>query len=393
MFELHEHQREAIAKLHTGSVLVGDVGSGKSITALEYARRKHPASLIVVITTAKKRDSGEWYADALKMSLDQILIVDSWNNIHNYVGKDAFFIFDEQRIVGSGSWVNNFYAIANSCDGWILLTATPADVWMDLVPIFIANGFFENRTEFYENHVVFSRFTKYPKVDRYVDTYILEHYRNQIYVEMYLERHITRVEHIVDVEFDLKEQQTIYRDRWNTEENLPIRNAGEMMRLLRKSSNAHTSRIEAVIEICKKHPRVIVFYNHNYELEILRTLMTQLDIPMAEWNGHLHQPIPIEERWIYLVQYQAGAEGWNCVDTDTIVFYSLPYSYRNFHQAKGRIDRMNTKFEILNYYILKSRSIIDQAIWRSLNRKKNFQASAFAKKVWPQKEETKRRLN
>lgn len=369
------------------------MGTGKSIAALEYARTRHPHSEIIVITTAKKRDSGEWYADAMKMSLRQTLVVDSWNNIQNYVGRDAFFIFDEQRIVGNGSWVDHFYSIANTCDGWILLTATPADVWMDLVPIFIANGFFRNRTQFNNEHVVFSRFTKYPKVDRYLDTWVLEKYRDEIYVEMYLERHTTRVEHMVDVEFDLAEQQLIYRDRWNPEENLPIKDAGEMMRLLRKSSNSHPSRLEAVKKICADNPRVIIFYNHNHELEALRTLMPELDIPMAEWNGHYHQPIPFGDRWIYLVQYQAGAEGWNCITTDTVIFYSLPYSYRNFHQAKGRIDRMNTPYEIMNYYILKSRSIIDQAIWKSLHRKKNFQASAFAKKAWPREEAPKRRLN
>lgn len=329
----------------------------------------------------------------MKMSLRQSLHVDSWNNIGNYVDSNAFFIFDEQRIVGSGAWVDHFYSIAANCEGWILLTATPADVWMDLVPMFIANGFFKNKTEFNRDHVVFSRFTKFPKVDRYVDTWILEKYRDEIYVEMYLERHTTREEHIVDVEFDLAEQQLIYRDRWNAEENIPIKDAGEMMRLLRKSSNSHPSRLDAVRKICAHTPKVIIFYNHNYELEILRTLMTELDIPMAEWNGHYHQPIPDGDRWIYLVQYQAGAEGWNCTSTDTIIFYSLPYSYRNFHQAKGRIDRMNTPFEVMHYYVLKSRSIIDTGIWRSLFRKKNFQASAFAKKAWPKEPTVKRRLN
>lgn len=392
MFELLEHQREAIAKLHTGSVLVGDVGSGKSITALAYAAKNHPKLDIIVITTARKRDSGEWYADAMKMSLRQTLIVDSWNNIKEYVGRDAFFIFDEQRVVGGGAWVDAFLEIT-SMEDWILLTATPADVWMDLVPIFIANGYFKNKTQFNKEHVVFSRFAKYPKVERYLDEWVLEKYRDEIYVEMYLERHTKRVDHIVDVEFDLAEQQLLYRDRWNPEENRPIKDAGEMMRLLRKSTNLHPSRLEAVKKISAKHPRIIVFYNHDPELHVLRTLMTELDIPVAEWNGHYHQPIPFGDRWIYLVQYQAGAEAWNCTTTDTIVFYSLPYSYRNLHQAKGRIDRMNTPYETMNYYILKSRSIIDQAIWRALHRKKNFQASAFAKKVWPKEEKPKRRLN
>lgn len=391
MFELVPHQREAIAKLHTGSVLVGDVGSGKSITALAYAADKHPDKQIIVITTAKKRDSGEWYADAMKMGLRQELIVDSWNQIKQYIDREAFFIFDEQKVVGAGAWVDAFLKITKIND-WILLSATPADTWTDLVPVFIANGFFKNKTEFNNNHVVFSRFVRYPKVDRYVDDWVLYKLRDQIYVEMYHERHTTRVEHIVNVEFDLQEQQSIYRDRWNPYENVPVKDAGDMMRLLRTSSNLHPSRIEALKKICSKHPRVIVFYNHNPELYLLRTMMTEIDIPVAEWNGHNHEPIPPTERWLYLVQYNAGSEGWNCITTDTEVFFSLPYSYKQLHQAKGRIDRMNTPYSEMNYYIFKSRSIIDQAIWRALHRKKNFQASAFAKKAWP-KETTKTRLN
>lgn len=356
-----------------------------------YAAQHHPDKKIIVITTAKKRDSAEWYADAMKMSLRQELHVDSWNQIKKYVDEDAFFIFDEQRVVGAGAWVDAFLEITKKND-WILLSATPADDWSDLVPVFLANGFFKNKTEFNNQHVVFSRFAKYPKVDRYLDLWILEKLRDQIYVEMYLERHTTRVDHIVKVEFDLSEQQTIYRDRWNPYDNLPIKDAGEMMRLLRHSANTHPDRLEKLKDICAKHPRVIVFYNHNPELEVLRTIMTEIDIPLAEWNGHYHQPIPPGDRWVYLVQYEAGSEGWNCITTDTVVFYSLPYSYRKLHQGKGRIDRMNTTYETMNYYIFKSRSIIDQAIWKALHRKKNFNASAFAKKSWP-KEQTKTRLN
>lgn len=373
---------------------MGDVGSGKSIASLAYFTEKHPDRKIYIITTAKKRDSGEWWADAMKMSLRNEIYVDSWNNIQNYVDvKNASFIFDEQRVVGSGPWVDAFLHICRENNNdWVLLSATPADVWMDLVPVFLANGFYRNKTEFNNEHVVFSRFTKYPKVDRYLDPWVLEKLRDKIYVEMYFERHTTREEHLVTVDFDLEEQQRLWRDRWNIYEHKPIKDAGELMRLLRKSANTHPSRIAAVKKICEDHPRVIIFYTHTYELEQLRCLMTELDIPMAEWNGQNHQDVPQGDRWLYLVQYQAGSEGWNCITTDTIIFYSVPYSYRMWHQAKGRIDRMNTPFTVMHYYTLCSRAIIDQAIWKALHRKKNFHASSFAKKAWP-KEEVRIRLN
>lgn len=391
-FELTPWQVETLPKIRNGSVLVGGVGSGKSITALQYFTSIDPTKKIVVVTTAKKRDSGEWYSDAMKMSLRNELIVDSWNNLGKYTEfTDCFFIFDEQRIVGGGAWVDRFYECAGK-NPWILLSATPADTWMDLVPIFIANGFYRNKTEFNNDHVKWARFVKYPKVDGYYDEWILEKYRDAIYVEMPYVKTAVREDHIVEVEFDIEEQKLLYGARWNFYEDVPLKDAGEMMRLLRKSSNSHISRYHKLLEILEHTPKVIVYYNHNYELDILRCLHTELDIPVAEWNGHLHQDIPKTDRWVYLVQYQAGSEGWNCIETDTVVFYSLPYSYRALEQAKGRIDRLNTQFETLHYFIFKSRSIIDQSIWKALHRKKNFQASAFAKRVWP-KEIAYKRIN
>lgn len=382
MLMLYPHQAQAIPQMHDGCILVAGVGSGKSVTALTYYTLINPTKKIVVITTAKKRDSGEWFADAMSMSLRNELIVDSWNNIANYVGMNAFFIFDEQRVVGKGAWVDSFLKIAAD-NHWILLSATPADTWMDLVPVFIANGFYRNKTDFNTAHVKFSRFTKYPKVDGYYDEHILRGYRDQVYVEMPFEKTAVRHEHIIPVEFDRDEERMLYVERWNKDEERPLKDAGEMMRLMRKSANSHWSRYEAIKSLSKEHPRLIVYYNHTYELEILRCLHTELDIPVAEWNGQNHQDIPLGDRWIYLVQYLAGAEGWNCTRTNAIAFYSLPYSYRQLEQAMGRIDRLNTTYTDLHYYILKSRAIIDQGIWKALHRKKNFQASAFAKKAWP----------
>lgn len=382
-FALQEHQEKVLPKLASGKVLVGGTGSGKSITALAYFTSVSTTKPIYVITTAKKRDTGEWFADAMKMSLRNNVIVDSWNNIEKYADvEDAFFIFDEQKVVGSGPWVINFYAIAKK-NHWLLLSATPADRWIDLVPLFIANGFYKNKTEFNNHHVRFARYAKFPKIDGYLDTWLLERHRAAIYVEMPYIKKALRVDHFVSVDFDVDEQRRLFHDRWHDVEQRPLKDAGEMMRLLRKSTNSHWSRYAAVKSICKDNPRVIIFYNHNYELEQLRLLHVDLDIPVAEWNGHVHQDVPDGPRWIYLVQYQAGGEGWNCITTDTVIFHSLPYSYRNLEQAKGRIDRLNTQYESLHYYILKSKSIIDRGIWRALNHKKNFQASAFAKRVWP----------
>lgn len=381
-FELMPHQVEALLRLKNGSVLVGGVGSGKSITALEYFARIAPETPIRVVTTAKKRDSGEWYKDAMKMSLRCQLDVVSWNAISQYENEVGVnFIFDEQRVVGYGAWTKSFIEITKK-NRWLLLTATPADVWMDLVPVFIAHGYFKNKSDFCDQHVQWSWHSRYPKVERYFDQKVLEYYRNRIYVEMPHIKPTTRHEQFIDVGYDRDLEKEIYISRWHIYEDRPIKDAGEMIRLLRKATNSDPDRIIKFVEICSIHPRVIIFYNNNYELDIIRESLTEYDIPFAEWNGHKHDSLPDTDRWVYVVQYQAGSEGWNCTTTDTVVFYSLPYSYRNYEQAKGRIDRLDTEYVDLYYYIFKSNSIIDQAIWKNLQRKKNFQVSAFIKKHW-----------
>jgi hypothetical protein len=419
-YELMPHQREAIGKMRNGSVLKGGVGTGKTITALGYFyghvaggcleqkqdRSYHPPTSprdLYVITTAKKRDSLDWEEEALMgfgisrdpdLSAGGIkLTVDSWNNIDRYVGvKDAFFIFDEQRLVGSGAWVKAFHKLAQD-NQWILLSATPGDSWIEYAPIFIAHGWYKNRTEFMKKHVVYNTFAKFPKIDRYVETGILEKYRRAVLVEMPYNRHTKR--HVLNtmVGYDEALYNRVVKDRWHVYEERPIRDIAEMIRVARQVINSDTSRLAAVMELLEKHDRLIIFYNFNYELDMLRTLSC-LGLPMAEWNGIKHQPIPEAKKWIYLVQYTAGAEGWNCISTNAICFWSLNYSYKITEQGRGRIDRLNTPFDDLYYYTLRSMAGVDTAINKKLATKTNFSEKAYVKQagLWPEEKEPEKVL-
>ena len=404
--KLYPHQVDAVRKMHNGCVLKGGVGTGKSITALYYfytqicggttrvdAKREYkpltkPTDLYI-ITTAKKRDDLDWEAECVPFGLSTVreeseggvqVTVDSWNNIVNYTHvKGAFFIFDEQRLVGAGAWVKAFIKLA-AVNQWVMLSATPGDSWMDYIPVFIANGFYKNRTEFLRTHVVYNNFAKFPKVDHYVETGRLEKYRRQIVVDMPYLRHTKRHVRSVMVDYDKIAWETVTKKRWHIYENRPIRDIGEMFIVMRKLVNSDVSRLGAIMELMEKHPKLIVFYNFDYELETLRILHNVTNVPMPEWNGHKHQQIPKTDKWLYLVQYTAGAEGWNCVETDAIAYYSLNYSYKLTEQSRGRIDRLNTPFVDLYYYILRSISPIDNAIAKSLAGKEDFSERKFAAK-------------
>lgn len=400
---LYEHQKITIDKLKSGSILCGGVGSGKSRTALAYyylkdcggrikingvgdfGEMKKPKDLYI-ITTAKKRDTLEWEHECIpfmistkpELSVSGVKVtVDSWNNLKKYINiKNSFFIFDEQRLVGSGAWVRSFLKIIKT-NNWILLSATPGDTWSDYIPVFIANGFYKNRTEFLRRHAVYNRFTKFPKVEKYIEQGHLCKLRNQITVMMHYHKPTVAHDIIKIVDYDKELFNTVSVKRWNIYANRPVKAIGELCYLMRKVVNSHPSRIKTVKDIIKIHPKIIIFYNFDYELEMLRTIGPELKIPINEWNGHNHQPIPTGDSWVYLVQYSAGAEGWNCIETNVTIFYSQNYAYKIMVQAAGRIDRLNTKFKDLYYYHIRSNSLIDLSIAKAIRTKRNFNINKF----------------
>lgn len=402
---LRDYQFDAVKKMSNGCILNGGVGSGKSRTGLYYYFKEQGGSIdpdyipmknpkdLYIITTAMKRDSLEFEGELTYFLISKNpelnyyknkVVIDSWNNIQKYANiKDAFFIFDEDRVTGSGVWVKSFLKIAKTND-WIILSATPGDTWEQYIPVFVANGFYKNKTEFIREHVVYSRYSKFPKIDRYINTGRLIRLRNRILIDMDFSRSTIPHHEDVYVKYDISKYKDAIKTRWDPYKDEPIQQASGLCYVLRKIVNSDESRQVALLEILEKVDRAIIFYNFDYELDILRNIEYPWldegdDFEVAEWNGHVHQPIPDTKKWLYLVQYTAGCEGWNCIKTDTVIFYSQNYSYKVMAQAAGRIDRLNTPFRDLYYYHLKSRSGIDLAISKALGEKKKFNETRWVK--------------
>ena len=397
---LYPYQMDAVNKMSNGCILNGGVGSGKSRTGLYYYFKEQGGSIdpdyipmqnpkdLYIITTAMKRDSLEFEGELANFLMSKNpeanfyknkIVIDSWNNIKKY--KDvvgAFFIFDEDRVTGNGAWVKTFLNIARK-NKWIILSATPGDTWEQYIPVFVANGFYKNKTEFNREHVIFSRFAKYPKIERYVNTGRLLRQRNQILVDMDFNRATIPHHEDIYVGYDILKYKNAMKTRWDPFKNEPIQQASGLCYVLRRIVNEDESRQVALLELLEKHTKAIIFYNFDYELDLLKEICNDGKRKVAEWNGHNHQPVPVGENWVYLVQYTAGAEGWNCITTDTIIFYSQNYSYKTVTQAAGRIDRLNTRFVNLYYYHFKSKSSIDLAISKAINEKRQFNESRFIK--------------
>lgn len=376
-FKLHPHQEKALTKLRVGSILNGGVGSGKTLTSLSFFKKHFSDLDLYVITTAKNRDTGDWHEEASMVGVT-IKEVNSWNNITKYLGiENAFFIFDEQRAIGYSTWGKAFIKIAKH-NKWIMLTATPGDVWMDYLTVFIANGFYKNKTDFVNQHVEFDPWVKYPKVKKYHNEGILMRNRKQILVPMDYRKTTVRNRQLIYSSYDKEQYETVMKKRWNVFEDQPIQNASELLQTIRRVVAVDPDRQFNAKVLMDAHDRLIIFYNYNYERDILITIANELEKDYYEWNGHAHEDIPDAEQWLYFVQYTAGAEGWNCISTNAMLFYSPNYSYRYMEQSEGRIDRINTPYENLDYYILTSKSQIDKDVLKTINKKKNFNIKAWA---------------
>lgn len=398
MLKLKKHQRDAIARMHDGCLLVGGTGSGKSITSVWYyyhsvcsgdllkgKKMTRPIPLYI-ITTARKRDSHEWEAEIAHfglstnpdISIDGVkVVIDSWNNIEKYVDiEDAFFIFDEQRVVGYGTWAKTFIKIAHK-NKWILLSATPGDCWSDYIPVFIANYFYKNKTEFERRHVVYDQWAKFPKIKMYIDVPRLIAAKKKVVVEMDYIPTVEKIKEYVRCEYDKALYNDVLKRRWDIYSDEPCAGAAQVCQVLRHIVNSDDSRWCKCYDLIQKHPRTIIFYNYNYELEILENRLMAWDIPYTQWNGHKHEMILDSDKWVYLAQYTAACEGWNCIATDTIIFWSESYSYKAMKQAEGRIDRLNTPFDKLYYFYLNADSGIERAIHKALKEKKDFNENRF----------------
>lgn len=124
--------------------------------------------------------------------------------------------------------------------------------------------------------------------------------------------------------------------------------------------------------------RLIIFYNFNGELEVLRDLCASVERPVSIICGNIKDLSSYEKSKdsVTLVQYQAGAMGLNLQKSNKIVYFTPPLSSEFFEQSKKRIHRIGQDRTCFYYYLICSGSI-EEKIYRTLAMRKDYTERLF----------------
>ena len=411
MTELYDYQKKYCKDLPKNVIMTADCGLGKTAMSLVHykAHSEYEGNWkqLVVVAPASKvrsgdwdRDVREWVPELLSQPMDNPFHVMSYERFvkamderKGYAGYDfhnVSFIFDEVHYVKNPKSKRSkaFVNAIKTAHQWIGLTATPmSNGWHDSANYAIATGLVKNKTEFYRLYVVTTMRVMgsrhFPMITGYQNIDSLKKWWSKVSKPLSREGNVDLPQFIdrwitVQVSAEAFQEQR----RLIAERTLPD---GEMldshMKLLAAlRRNLVETRGDAIRNILNEtDENIVIFYELNAERDLVKKILKEkeyADRTLFEQNGHV-KTLPVagapkpSKKAVLLVQYRSGSAGLNLQYASVTVFMSPTYSYQDYHQARGRTDRVGqTKTPV--FYHLQSLSKTDRVIWDALKAKRDF---------------------
>ncbi|WP_368076685.1 SNF2-related protein [Clostridium tyrobutyricum] len=179
-----------------------------------------------------------------------------------------------------------------------------------------------------------------------------------------------------------KEYKIFKKDRLITINNTELvgdTSLTKMLYLRQLSSQYNKNKVNQLKDILEStEDRIIIFYNFNKELEIIKKLCEKLDKPISIINGAVKDLDNFNQynNSITLVQYQAGAMGHNLQKSNKIIYFSLPLQSELFEQSKKRIHRIGQEKTCFYWYLITQNSIEEQ-IYQTLKERRDYTNKLF----------------
>lgn len=393
---LYDSQEEVIQEIEGNSkILELGTGSGKTLISLqEYLDHHSQHPLLIICPNSKFREGG-WDREVaviekhygVKIDYEVIPYSHLWtkrkvpkkptyktnDKLGDYKGR--FIIFDEIHFVKNPTSERGKTAqlLIKNSKGFLGLSATPlSNGWEDSMNYFIMFGMAKNKTSFIREYA--------SGLDHYYKPY---GWKGDLLSPMWEAISIFRDKHdmtdlpkltLQDVYFKKSTRYSkILKDRIC--EDIVYDTVPKLYAGLRQYANLK-HKGEYLNELLEgTSENVVVFYNFNTELdEIMKAIPKGKKVFIANGKGY---SIPQKGKWgnvknsVSVVQYQSGGTGIEMQYAYTVVFFSPTYSYQDYEQSMGRVYRTGQE-ENVTAYLFKTRGTVETAIWKSLEKKKDF---------------------
>jgi superfamily II DNA or RNA helicase len=144
-----------------------------------------------------------------------------------------------------------------------------------------------------------------------------------------------------------------------------------------------TNKLVRLEELVSQNEKIMVVCRYKHELAHLQEHFTKLKRTVFVLSGDVKdrdtvvQSARTSDECVLLVGAQIS-EGWEIPEIETMVFYSHSFSLKDYVQMKGRIQRINNLKPRCYVHLLVEDSV-DEEVHKSLMNKEDFLAHIYAK--------------
>lgn len=408
---LYPYQTKYLKDLPKNIIMAADVGLGKTIMALEHARRYGIIGKLVVVAPASKVRTGDWQREILKFfSAGQPVIKDGVQvavrydafipdyevvsyemfskRAHEFASPQTTLIIDESHFIQSATAKRSkaILAVARLAHQWIMLSATPLpNGWKSGESYAILTGLAKNKTQFVNNYQVWDRSRGFPIFVAYKYEDQLQAWWSRIAKPLVRTGDLVLPSENIPVSPAMRpglerEYKKAKRDRIYQDEELD--NPSKLFHTLRQIPNpARVDALQSIVESTDEH--IVVFYNYKSERDQVEAMLKKSfkGRKIYEQSGQKSE-LPKRDNWkrlkpsVTLVQYQSGSQAIELTYASVTVYLSPPTSFANYEQSKGRTRRNGQEKTTLFYHISIEGSL-DAHIWRIIKSKRDFSLKIF----------------
>jgi len=396
--ELYKHQKDFLAQNPNKCSLVHSCGTGKTRTAIEWAKLNNRETLIICPKALKTN----WIRECEKWGLKKykVLTKEEFRKIHNQL----YYTIDNVIVdeVHNGFLTPNFKSqMSKALRSYIKKHKVPRVLLLSAT-VYTSSPWNIYNLAYYTGHIWDYMKFKY-KFFREQRMGMRSIWVPKENITEELARLTKSIASVVDIHDCLdvpeqlhcepeyfaltKEQEKAIKDSYDPVPIVrytyqhEIENGVLLGNEFREVQYFESDKEERIIELCKENKKVAIVCRYNAQIdELLRILHdiknTYIIRGDVKDRDYVTNQAEQSDECIVLIQADC-AEGYQLPSFELCIFTSMSYAYTKFEQICGRFLRMDKPSRTTFIYLLTEGDSMDQAVYDSILKKKDFQINLY----------------